>query len=117
MIKKIAYNNNISGPARINTLTRKLTINPKVWETLPDTFKKFVLLHEYGHLQLNTADELQADNYAFENLQANDPDNFRENVKIISSMLPFTTKGHFERIKNSYIKALEPGKNDPDILR
>ncbi|MDD5551412.1 MAG: hypothetical protein PHS34_09145, partial [Candidatus Omnitrophica bacterium] len=42
---------------------------------------------------------------------------FRENVKIISSMLPFTTKGHFERIKNSYIKALEPGKNDPDILR
>lgn len=65
MFSKITYHRNLgTTPARVNRKTGELQINLPVWDTLSTEGKRFVMLHEEGHLALQTRDELKADNYA-----------------------------------------------------
>jgi hypothetical protein len=64
---KITYHSNLGAtPARVNRKTGELQINIPVWNTLTPEAKRFVFLHEEGHLVLQTRNELAADKYAFE---------------------------------------------------
>ena len=50
--------------ARVNRSTGVLYLNPHIWDSLTADEREFVLLHEDGHLQLQTASEYQANRYA-----------------------------------------------------
>ena len=53
--------------AKVNLKTGVLFLNEKIWKDLPAEEKNYVLFHEAGHLQLNTADEFAANQYAVSN--------------------------------------------------
>ena len=61
---KVIYDPNQSEIAKINRNDGTLYINSKIWKGLPANEREFVLLHEKGHLNLQTADEFQANEYA-----------------------------------------------------
>ena len=50
--------------ARVNRMTGVLYLKPQIWDHLPKGEKDFVLLHEEGHVKLQTADEFTANRYA-----------------------------------------------------
>jgi len=50
--------------ARINRQTGVLYLNPSIWKSLTADEREFVLLHEEGHLHLQTASEYMANKYA-----------------------------------------------------
>lgn len=53
--------------AKVNRKTGVLYLDSKIWDSLPANEKEFVLWHENGHLQLDTADEFKANAYAVKN--------------------------------------------------
>lgn len=64
-ITKVVYDTSVrTDIARINRATGVLYINPAIWKQLTSDEREFVLLHENGHLQLQTASEHEANNYA-----------------------------------------------------
>lgn len=53
-------------PAEIDMISGVVSINKDVWDNYDDFEKKFIILHELGHYNLQTDDESQADRYALE---------------------------------------------------
>jgi len=71
MFTSVTYNSFMGNiPARVNRMTGELQINPAIWNDLPSDYKEFILLHEEGHLKLNTPSEYEANRYAIENYAA-----------------------------------------------
>lgn len=86
-ITSITYVRNIgSTPARVNRKTGELQINLDVWPKLKPEHKRFVLLHEEGHVVLDTSDELAVDEYAFKKYAA-EGYSLTESVKAITRLL------------------------------
>ncbi len=54
-------------PARVNRRTGDIYINSKIWQSIPEKQRKFILLHEIGHYKLDTSNEIAADDFAFRN--------------------------------------------------
>lgn len=52
--------------AKINRKTGDIFVSSGIWDRLPPEEKEFVLLHEDGHLLLQTTDEYQANAYAID---------------------------------------------------
>ena len=48
----------------MNLKSGTLYLSQKIWSGLPASEKEFVLLHENGHLTMQTADEYRANSYA-----------------------------------------------------
>jgi hypothetical protein len=66
-ITSVSYVGNIgTTPARVNRVTGALYINTEVFNKLPVEHQTFVLLHEEGHVVLNSTDEYAVDSYAFD---------------------------------------------------
>lgn len=53
-----------STPARVNRKSRALQLNEDTFPGLPDEHKLFVVLHELGHVELDTSDEKAVDKWA-----------------------------------------------------
>jgi len=65
----------------------------------------FILLHEAGHVDLQTTDELKADNYAFCRY-ADMGYPLSESVKALTRILPFDKPGHFKRVEAQLARAI-----------
>jgi hypothetical protein len=64
-ITKVVFDDTVKTDiARVNRATGVLYINPAIWQRLTADEREFVLLHEKGHLELQTASEYEANNYA-----------------------------------------------------
>lgn len=50
--------------AKVNRDNGTLYLNSKIWTGLPANQREFVLLHEKGHLTMQTPDEFEANKYA-----------------------------------------------------
>lgn len=61
---KVVYDPNQAEIAKVNRVNKTLYINSNIWKGLPAEEREFVLLHEAGHLILQTADEYEANAYA-----------------------------------------------------
>lgn len=87
IFSKITYHNNLgTTPARVNRQTGELQINLPVWEKLTSEEKRFVELHEEGHLVLQTKNELAADRYAFKKY-ADEGYSLKAGVKALTKVL------------------------------
>lgn len=106
-IKSITYVRNIgSTPARVNRKTGELQINMDVWPKLKPEHKRFVLLHEEGHVVLDTSDELAVDAYAFKKYAA-EGYSLTESVKAITRLLNSNNPEHNLRANLQLQRALE----------
>ena len=65
--RQVIMVNNQPEIARVNRKTGVLYLNSDIWDKLPTDQKEFVLLHEKGHLKLNTNNEFRANAYAVKN--------------------------------------------------
>lgn len=79
-------------PAQVNRRTSDLFINPAIWNDMPEPFRRFILLHEEGHLKGGknggpTSDEVEADLYAFRNYKNTEPNSLKNSVIILDSLL------------------------------
>ena len=95
-----------STPARVNRITGECLINKKVWNHLPEAYKKFILLHEEGHYVLQTTDEFEADAYAFDKYAGKAKGSLKNSIKALSDILPFITNEQKDRLNEQIKRAL-----------
>lgn len=87
-----------ASPARCSRKKGVIYINDAVFSQLPPEHRLFVLLHEYGHIKLNTTAEFAVDKYASElYLKMGYP--LSESVRSLSSVLSGTHPDHYARTK------------------
>lgn len=106
-ITSIEYVRNIgSTPARVNRKTGHLQINMDVFPRLKDEHKAFVLLHEEGHVVLDSSDEMAVDEYAFKKYAALGY-SLTESVKALTQVLNSKSPEHTKRAYLQLQRALE----------
>ena len=96
-----------TSPALADLQEGVITVNTPVFNKYDDFTKRYILLHEKGHIRLNTFNEIAADSYAFDALAGTEPYSLRNSVKALQTALPFTHPVHDERLRNQIIRALE----------
>lgn len=79
-------------PAQVDRLTGDLFIDPHSWENMPESMRRFILLHEEGHLKGGkdggaTSNELEADLYAFRQFKHTEPDSLKKSVIALDMVL------------------------------
>lgn len=100
-------------PAAIDRERRILYINPKLYFKLTPFQQKFVKLHEYGHLNMNTSNEFIADAYAFDRLAGTEFRSLKQCIECLNTILDPTNPGHKVRIDALYERALEWDRQHP----
>ncbi|MCX6265871.1 MAG: hypothetical protein NTW16_00735 [Bacteroidetes bacterium] len=93
-----------STPARVNRKTGELYINMKKWADLSPEARLFVLLHEAGHVDQDTKNEVLADNYAFyAYARAGKP--LSKSIQALTRLLNFENPQHYERVRQQINRA------------
>lgn len=93
-----------TSPAFCNRSTGELYINTPYFERLNRNQQFYVLLHELGHIVLQTEDENKADAYASKiYLKKGYP--LSESVKALSRVLKFNKSGDYQRLENQFLRA------------
>ena len=67
--------------------TATIVINPVLFYQLNEFDRKFWLLHEEGHIVLNTDSETLADEYAFNKLAGSEHKSLKQMVKALDTLL------------------------------
>lgn len=98
-------------PARCNRRTGEIWINDSVWYKIPPAHRMFILLHEYGHIALDSSDELEVDEFASK-LYIQMGYSLNESVKSLSSVLSGKSPQHTKRVRNQLNRALEADKKN-----
>lgn len=95
-------------PARCNRRTGEIWINDSVWKDIEPQHRLFILLHELGHIELNTSNEKAVDEFAYKYyIQMGYP--LTESIKSLSRVL--TGKpGHTGRLKAQIERAKNTDK-------
>ena len=94
-------------PAGCNIDTGVIVINPTLFDVLSDFQKKFVLLHEEGHIRLHTHDEIQADAYAFDRLAGTEFRSLKQSVEFLEQLLNPAYPTNEVRKASLYKRALD----------
>lgn len=102
------FNGNPS-PARCNRSTGEIWINDSVWLGIKPAHRLFILLHELGHIHLNTSDELAVDKFASHHYIKMGY-SLNESVKSLSRILTGTSPQHIDRVRNQIERATEIDK-------
>lgn len=93
-------------PATSYQNSKLICLNADVFFLYPAQIRKFIALHEQGHIVLNTDSEIEADNYAFKKFNGSLPSSHRWSVLAMSRVLPFSNKEQYKRLLNMYKQAL-----------
>ena len=103
----------VDTPYAADRATKTIYINPALAKNLSIFEKKFWILHEKGHIVLNTSDEIQADNYAFDRLAGSEYRSLKQMIEAEENLLNPNSKYHQARIDNLYRRAIEWDKAHP----
>jgi len=94
-------------PARASRQFGIVYINKPVWGTLPESWQRFILFHEFGHIVLNTSNELSADEFASKHFLGTEPYSLKNSVKLLESILaPEYRMEHKKRVEAQINRAL-----------
>lgn len=102
MIKNLKYNPYQQSVAVIDSDTMTVTLNPDIWQELTGIQGEFVLWHEWGHIELDTSSEVEADSFAFKKLKQDRP-GFTDYPSLISSLIPREAVEFDERLNNAKV--------------
>lgn len=106
-------------PASVNRRTGELYINKKMWCQLKPEHRLFVLLHEMGHIALNTTDEMAVDKWAFDRYTEMGY-SLQEAVKALTRVLHGRNPEHHWRVYEQLMRAANYDfsvNQNPDIYR
>lgn len=84
-------------PARINRKTGEIFINCRIWDKIPKQERKVILLHEKGHYELNTSNEFQADNFAFDHYAGTEKYSLKSLVNTLSHNLDIENRQEHQK--------------------
>jgi hypothetical protein len=105
-VHKGDFSSKSTSPAFCNRSTGELYINTPYFERLNRNQQFYVLLHELGHIALQTEDENKADAYASE-IYTKKGYPLSESVKALSKVLKFNKQGDYIRLQNQFNRAAE----------
>ena len=95
----------MDNPATTDLGTGIIDLHPSFYK-LSTNRKKFVLAHEKGHFNLQTMDELKADNYAIEQVEGGHPKDIYDIQNFLTEALPKIGSENVKRRQNIMLKAL-----------
>ena len=93
-------------PARVNRITGDIFWNRK-FDFLPEPVKKFIIHHEIGHYELQTKDEIEADNYAFSKYAGTEPYSLKNSIDAMTDVFSFQKPIHYKRLYEQYKRILK----------
>jgi len=94
-------------PAGTYRYTGLIIINPDLFDLLTPFQKKFTILHEKGHINLETDDEVEADAYAFDRLAGTEFRSMKQCLEFLEKLLVPGLPSTDKRIAALYERALE----------
>jgi Zn-dependent peptidase ImmA (M78 family) len=94
-------------PAGTNRYTGLIVINPNLYDKLTPFQQKFTILHELGHINLQTDDETLADAYAFDRLAGTEFRSLKQCVEFLDELLDPNYSENQKRIETLYKRAEE----------
>ena len=96
----------INGPAAVNTKTGVLYINEDEFSKLGENSRRYVILHELGHLNAENKGEEAADEWAMEKLMGLNESSI-DMLKAFYEAVPFSDYEQRERAENLLRKVFE----------
>lgn len=90
-----------------------IVINPVLFYKMRKFDQKFWLLHEEGHIKLDTDDEVQADAYAFDAVVGTEYRSLKQMVAALDALLVNISPEVARRKKELYNKALNWDASHP----
>lgn len=93
-----------STPATVNRRTGELFLSAKKWKTMTPDQRLFMILHEEGHVVLNTTNEFEADNYAFEQY-IKTGSSLKSSVSALTDVLSNDNPEHIARAMQQFKRA------------
>lgn len=106
-VKAVIFSDEIGDtPANANLRTRIIKLNPEYWKLLNDDQKAYIIEHEAGHINLQTHNEFEADDYASMRYFAakRSP---KQSVFAISKVLPLTNEEQRRRLNLQLQRAVK----------
>jgi len=103
ILKKVSGTNT---PASIDRSTGIISWNTD-YDHLPEPIKEFIILHEIGHGNGNTSDEIQADLYALYNTAGKSKESLKNAVRALLFNLKFDKPEDYKRLLNVLKEALK----------
>lgn len=100
-------------PAGCDRTDKVIVVNPVLFNELTPFQKKFILLHEEGHISLNTDNEISADSYAFDRLAGTEFRSLKQAVGALQQILDGSNPEHKQRYDALYSRALKWDKARP----
>lgn len=102
-------------PYAADRATGTIYTNPILAKNLTPFEKKFWILHEKGHIILNTDDEIKADNFAFDSLAGTEYRSMKQMIEAEEKLLNPNSPYHQARIDNLYRRAIAWDKAHPSL--
>lgn len=96
----------VDGPAAVNTKTGVLYINENEFYKLGENSRRFVIMHELGHLNSDKTGEYAADEYAFEKMVGLGDSSIKI-IKAFYDAMPFTDSEQKQRAEVLLKKVFE----------
>ncbi len=96
----------LEGPAAVNVNTGVLYINEDLFQKLGENSRRFVIMHELGHLNAEQKGEKAADEWAFEHLLGLGESSIAM-LKAFYEAIPFTDYEQRDRAENLLRKVFE----------
>lgn len=104
----------LKSPMAVNLKSGVLYVNPEEWNKLSDNSRKFVIAHELGHLNADTFDEQEADEWAlWYRMQLGESS--ISALKEFYSAMPFENDDQVKRGENLLAKVFEQEFSNPVI--
>lgn len=97
-------------PATVNRRTGEMYISAKIWRTMTPDQRLFMLLHEQGHVVLQTTNEFKADRYAFEQYIRTGR-SLKQLVSALTHFLDSTNPEHIQRAQALLTMAINHDKH------
>lgn len=94
-------------PAGCDRTDKLIVVNPVLFNELTPFQKKFILLHEEGHIALDTDNEISADAYAFDRLAGTEFRSLKQAVGALQQILDGSNPEHKQRYYSLYKRALK----------
>jgi len=73
--------------AKINHDKEIIMVDAQRWNSLPAWQKKQILLHELGHNILDTRNEMEADEFAFQNFVGTEKQSLKKTIAVLKQNL------------------------------
>lgn len=102
------FKENPSNPARVDLDTGVIEVNLLAFYLLTDFERKFVILHEQGHYEKQTLNEVEADLYALERLAFTEKESLKQFVNAVKKI----SRNDNYRIEAAKINALKFAAKD-----